>query len=252
MPCVLAKKNMNTPLNKKSTTSDIEKRFDNDVERFSNIDTGQVTTIDASLAMELITEAAISTTPVILKVLDIGCGAGNNTIKLLRTYGTGFDCDLIDLSMPMLERAKERVSQETQGEINTFHGDFRAVDLTGESYDVIIAAAVLHHLREYQDWKEVFAKIFRLLKPGGSFWVTDLVCHENVSIQKLMWNRYGNYLKSKGGDDYREKVFDYIDREDSPRSVTFQLDLMRDSGFESVDVLHKNSCFSAFGGIKGE
>ncbi|MEC9297596.1 MAG: class I SAM-dependent methyltransferase, partial [SAR324 cluster bacterium] len=49
---------MNTPLNKKSTISDIEKRFNSDVERFSNIDTGQVTTIDASLSMELITEAA--------------------------------------------------------------------------------------------------------------------------------------------------------------------------------------------------
>ena len=30
---------MSIPLNKKSTTSDIEKRFDKDVERFSNIDT---------------------------------------------------------------------------------------------------------------------------------------------------------------------------------------------------------------------
>ena len=243
---------MSIPLNKKSTTSDIEKRFDKDVERFSNIDTGQVTTIDASLSMELITEAAISANPVILKVLDIGCGAGNNTIKLLRKYGTGFDCDLVDLSMHMLERAKERVSQETQGEINTFHEDFRTVDLNEESYDVILAAAVLHHLREYEDWKEVFAKIYRLLKPGGSFWVSDLVSHEDSNIQTLMWNRYGNYLKTKGGDDYMEKVFNYIDQEDSPRSVVFQLDLMRDSGFETVDVLHKNSCFSAFGGIKGK
>ena len=243
---------MSIPLNKKSTTSDIEKRFDKDVERFSNIDTGQVTTLDASLSMELITEAAISANPVILKVLDIGCGAGNNTIKLLRKYGTDFDCDLVDLSMHMLERAKERVSQETQGEINTFHEDFRTVDLNEESYDVILAAAVLHHLREYQDWKDVFEKIFRLLKPGGSFWVTDLVSHDDSNIQTLMWNRYGNYLKTKGGDDYMKKVFNYIDQEDSPRSVVFQLDLMRDSGFETVDVLHKNSCFSAFGGIKGK
>ena len=152
----------------------------------------------------------------------------------------------------MLERAKERVSQETQGEINTFHEDFRTVDLNEENYDVILAAAVLHHLREYEDWKEVFAKIYRLLKPGGSFWVSDLVSHENSNIQTLMWNRYGNYLKTKGGDDYMEKVFNYIDQEDSPRSVVFQLDLMKDSGFKSVDVLHKNSCFSAFGGIKGK
>lgn len=36
----------------KSTQEDIRKRFDNDVERFSNLKTGQTTTIDAPLAME--------------------------------------------------------------------------------------------------------------------------------------------------------------------------------------------------------
>jgi len=43
---------------------------------------------------------------------------------------------------------------------------------------------------------------------------------------------------------------DYIDKEDSPRSVTYQIGLMRKVGFTSVEVLHKNSCFAAFGGIK--
>ena len=46
------------------------------------------------------------------------------------------------------------------------------------------------------------------------------------------------------------KFFDYIDREDSPRPVTFQLDLLRSVGFTSVDVLHKNSAFAAFGAVK--
>lgn len=247
-----AAEQMKTPLHKKSSISDIERRFDSDVERFSNLDAGQAATVDAPLAMELISEAAVAATPVIAKVLDIGCGAGNNTIKLLRKCGKDFDSDLIDLSRPMLERAKKRVSQETRGAINIFHGDFRAVKLTDQSYDVIIAAAVLHHLRDDQDWKDAFAKIYRLLKPGGSFWVTDLVSHENAAIHQLMWNRYGDYLQSSGGEDYKKQVFTYIDQEDSPRSVTFQLDLMRASGFVSVDVLHKNSCFSAFGAIKGK
>jgi hypothetical protein len=46
-------------------------------------------------------------------------------------------------------------------------------------------------------------------------------------------------------------VFDYIDREDSPRPVAYQLDLLRRVGFSEVDLLHKNSCFAAFGGKKG-
>ena len=94
---------MNTPLNKKSTTSDIEKRFNNDVERFSNIDAGQVTTIDASLSMELITEAAISTTPVILKVLDIGCGGGLLSEPM---YRLGANVVGIDASQKNIDIAK--------------------------------------------------------------------------------------------------------------------------------------------------
>jgi tRNA (cmo5U34)-methyltransferase len=53
-----------------------------------------------------------------------------------------------------------------------------------------------------------------------------------------------------GGADYRTKVFEYIDKEYSPRPVTFQLDLLRKVGFGYTDFLHKNSCFAAFGAIK--
>jgi tRNA (cmo5U34)-methyltransferase len=49
---------MSTPLEKKSSTNEIKERFDNDVERFSDLETGQTATIDAPLAMELITQAA--------------------------------------------------------------------------------------------------------------------------------------------------------------------------------------------------
>ena len=65
-----------------------------------------------------------------------------------------------------------------------------------------------------------------------------------------MWSRYGNYLESLGGTEYREKVFDYIAREDSPRPITYQLELLRRVGFAHVELLHKNSCFAAFGAWK--
>ena len=99
---------MPTPLSHKSTTDEIRERFNHDVERFSNLETGQAATIDAPLAMELITKAAVTATPSIKRALDIGCGAGNNTIKLLREYPGDFDCDLCDLSKPMFEKAEDR------------------------------------------------------------------------------------------------------------------------------------------------
>ena len=240
---------MSRSLEQKSTLEEIRKRFDNDVARFSNLETGQSATIDAPLAMELITQAAVKSTANIRRVLDIGCGAGNNTLKLSQ-YASPFDCDLIDLSLPMLEKARERISSVNSGTINTIQGDFRKIDLPEQGYDVILAAAVLHHLRDDLDWEKAFNKLYSLTAPGGSVWITDLVSHESESIHSLMWERYGEYLCSIGGVDYKTKVFEYINKEDSPRPVTYQLNLLREAGFRHTDILHKNSCFAAFGAIK--
>ena len=240
---------MNTPFDKKSSIDDIRKRFDRDVERFTDLASGQTSTVDAPLAMELITQAAVISTADIRSVLDIGCGAGNNTIMLAQSVSP-FDCDLVDLSLAMLKKARERISEVNSGAIRMFQSDFRAVKLPEEHYDVILAAAVLHHLRDDSDWESTFKKIYKLTAPGGSVWITDLVSHETEPVQTLMRNRYGDYLCSVGGESYRDKVFDYIEMEDSPRPVTFQLDLLCKVGFDKVELLHKNSCFAAFGAIK--
>lgn len=200
--------------------------------------------------MELITCAALAWNPNPRTVLDIGCGAGNNTLKLLHSISP-LDCDLLDLSRPMLDRARERISAANpKGTVRLFQGDFRTLEFDTERYDVVFAAAVLHHLRDEADWERAFQKIHRLVAPGGGVWITDLVSHEIDGIQSMMWDRYGDYLESIGGPEYREKVFEYIDREDSPRPVTYQLELLKKVGFDRVELLHKTSCFAAFGAVK--
>lgn len=236
-------------MEQKSSVEEIKARFDNDVERFSNLETGQASTVDSPLAMELVSQAAAKSSKNIQRVLDIGCGAGNSTIKLTQQISP-FDCDLVDLSLPMLEKARERISAVNRGTIQTFQGDFRTIELPEQRYDVIFAAAVLHHLRNTQDWEITFRKIYLLTAPGGSVWITDLVSHEIKAVKSLMWERYGEYLNSVGGKKYKEKVFDYIEKEDSPMPVTYQLDLLRQVGFKQVELLHKNSCFAAFGAVK--
>lgn len=240
----------NSDLKDKSSVEDIRARFDRDVERFSNLETGQTATIDAPLAMELITQAAVAATPRIGRVLDIGCGAGNNTLKLLQAVPGGFACDLLDLSQPMLDRAAERVGTATLQPVRTIQADFRTADLPREGYDVVLAAAVLHHLRDDADWESAFTKLYNITARRGSVWITDLVAHEDPAVQAMMWRRYSDYLEAVGGEAYRETVFAYIDREDSPRPVTYQLELLRRAGFAAVELLHKNATFAAFGAVK--
>lgn len=193
---------MQTPLEKKSTLREIQKRFDNDVERFSNLITGQQAAMDAPLVMDLITQAAKTATPHARRVLDVGCGAGNNTLKLLQMINP-LDCDLVDLSRPMLERAQERLTAVNRGQVRIFQEDIRTVSLPEGHYDVILAAMVLHHLRDDQDWEDTFRKLYRLTAPGGSIWIADFVSHENSLMQEIMWDRYGKYLESLGGRAYR-------------------------------------------------
>jgi tRNA (cmo5U34)-methyltransferase len=233
----------------KSTVDEIRQRFDADVDRFSNLETGQSATVDAPLAMALVAQAAALSTPHAGHILDVGCGAGNYTLKLLEQI-PNLDVTLIDLSRPMLERAKERVRQATTGELATIQGDIREIHLPDSKFDVILAAAVLHHLRTDAEWRAVFATFHRSLRPGGSIWIFDLIESSIPAVQRLMQQKYGQYLSQFKDEAYRDQVLAYVEKEDTPRPLMYQLDLLREVGFSQVEVLHKNVCFAAFGAMK--
>jgi len=134
--------------------------------------------------------------------------------------------------------------------VEIVQGDIREVTLPLNFYDIILAGAVLHHLRDDNDWESTFEKIFSLLRPGGCFMISDLISQDNPGLNDYVWGLYGDYLEGLGGPDYRQNVLDYVQKEDSPRSMNYQLDLMKRVGFRQVEILHKNICFGAFGGIK--
>ena len=240
--------NTEESMTKKATVDEIRNRFDNDVERFSNLETGQSATIDAPLVLDLIAASASAVTPHAVSLLDIGCGAGNFSLKLLDSLPS-MAVTLIDLSRPMLERAEQRIGARARS-VTVMQTDIRDAIFEPASFDIVVAAAVLHHLRTDEEWRLVFEQIFRSLRPGGSFWVADLVEHSIPEVQAVMWRRYGEYLESFKGEAYRRHVIDYVTYEDTPKPLMFQLDLMREVGFRRTDVLHKNSCFAAFGGVK--
>ena len=85
----------------------------------------------------------------------------------------------------------------------------------------------------------------------------DRSCHCQLGRPGRDWNAATERLdqgivREEWGPDYRKNVFTYIDQEDSPRPVTYQLELLRKVGFTEVDLLHQNITFAAFGARKGD
>ncbi len=232
----------------KATTEEIRRKFDVDVERFSDLERGHEAAMDSLLALELVASAAAAVTPGARRALDVGCGGGNYALKLLQKL-PGLDLTLLDLSDAMLERAGQRVINAGAGTVETVQGDVRTFSPSGR-YDIIVASAVLHHLRDDAEWHQVFSRLHAALNPGGSFWIFDLLAHEIPAIEAQMQTRHGDYLVALRDEAYREQVFTRIREDDTPRSLQFQLELLRTVGFSRIDLLHKNARFAAFGGVK--
>ena len=233
----------------KSSPEAIRQNFDQQVERFSNMETGQSTAIDSPLCMELVARSAALFNPKAKNVMDLGCGGGNYAVKITSLL-PDVDCTLIDLSANMLEVAQTRVSANISGKVTTIQGDYRDIELRENCFDVITAGTTLHHLREDQEWELVFTKVFSALKPGGTFWINDIVISETDEITQLMMDGWLSILQKQISQEEIELYMGRYETEDTPRTLSYQLDLLKQVGFSETILLHKHFNFAAFGAIK--
>lgn len=235
--------------NNKSTPSEIRKKFNSLVDNYSDLESGQRTAVDSTLIASLIADTVSKVNPLATEILDIGCGAGNYSIRIASLISKA-NFWLNDLSENMLKKAEERLKNCTSGKISTLFGDIREVNLPEKNFDVVIAATSLHHLREDDQWHSVFSKIYKSLKTGGSFWISDLIVHDTPAVNDVIWQNYDEFLLKNVGEEMRNWVYQQMEIEDSPRSLNFQIEVLKGAGFKTIEILHKNANFAAFGGIK--
>ncbi len=93
-------------------------------------------------------------------VLDLGCGAGQLTVDLVKG---GANVTGIDVSAQMIDIARSRLDDTAE----FFVGDVaQPLPFESESFDLVVASLVMHYI---EDWVPVLREIKRVLKPGGSF-----------------------------------------------------------------------------------
>jgi len=101
-------------------------------------------------------------------VLDVGCGAGFDCFVARSRVGPSGRVDGVDLTPEMVSRARHEL-----GERASLHtASAEALPFADESFDVVISNAAINLM---PDKPAVLREIQRVLRPGGSFWLADVV-----------------------------------------------------------------------------
>lgn len=161
-----------------------------------------------------------------LQILDLGCGTGLE-IEFLLQRAPNAQITAVDLSEQMLARLAQRYCAQLQ-QITLVADSYLTMDLGAQRYDIILSAMTIHHLL-HEPKRQLHAKIYTALKPGGKYIEGDAVttaAHEAAFLA-----------------EYAEAVAQMPSAEDGayhmdvPFSIETQRDLLLSVGFKDFALI---------------
>ncbi len=145
-------------------------------------------------------------------VVDLGSGAGNDCFIARAETGETGKVIGIDFTPAMIEKARENADKLGYNNVEFRLGDIEKMPMTSNMADVVVSNCVLNLVPNKQ---AVFQELFRVLKPGGHFSISDIVLTgrlpEKIQSAAEMYagcvasaidkNDYLGYIQSAGFTD---------------------------------------------------
>lgn len=181
------------------------------------------------------------------RILDLGCGTGNITKKVLERFPKA-QITCLDLSENMLEIAKDKLSQYEN--IDYILNDFTTLDIY-DDYDAIISSLALHHIETDEKKLEMYKKIYDALKEGGVFYNADVLKANSTYNENLNNNTAYDIMRQKGVNEEEIDIYkNKRDENDVPTTLINHIKMLEQAGFKQIDVIWKFYGNGVYGGKK--
>jgi ubiquinone/menaquinone biosynthesis C-methylase UbiE len=178
----------------------------NDEDRVRDEFTRQAETFSASSA---ITDAALTQRLVAALgeaargvVLDVACGPGILSAAIGKTAR---EVVAFDLTPGMLQKAAQRCAEAGLANVVFREGNAAALPFADATFDAVVTRLSVHH---FDQPGRVMSEIFRVLRPGGSFVIADVVSSESELQNAIEILRDPSHVRMLPGSELTSLVSD--------------------------------------------
>ncbi len=148
-------------------------------------------------------------------VVDLGSGAGNDVFIARSVVGESGRVIGVDMTPEMIDKARGNAERRGFKNVEFRLGDIESLPVEDAAADVVVSNCVLNLV---PDKRLAFAEIFRVLKPGGRFCVSDIV------------------LKGELPARLREVAELYVGCVAGALTTEEYIGIIREAGFAAVDI----------------